>query len=259
MIQTTVDDENVAFKGTILIVDDEAVARMSLAEVLKLEGYQVATAASGEEALRLVDQSELFDLIVLDYRMPGMDGLEVTASLRRNRRTQYIPIMIVTAFGSLEAAVRALRLGVNDFILKPVELNELLARVERLVYPRLVRSGSEFDTGAALPGRQDVEERLAELVFDQGWTVYLLQVRNPVYVKQVADFLAHAEARFVGRWGELEFVVILGQEEAEREYTRLKGTGLPLSVGMVRGQAVGSFADAEGIVAMARKHMTHLG
>ncbi|MEE9617366.1 MAG: response regulator transcription factor [Anaerolineae bacterium] len=113
----------------IMVVDDEAVARVSLAEILRLEGYRVATAASGEEALSLLGKSEPFDLIVLDLKMPGMDGLEVTEVVQE--RSPGTVIILLTAFATLETAIQAIRRGAHDYLLKPCAVPEILESVCR--------------------------------------------------------------------------------------------------------------------------------
>jgi len=113
----------------IMVVDDEAVARVSLAEILRLEGYQVATAASGEEAMSLLSKSDPFDLMVLDLKMPGMDGLEVTEAVQR--QSPGTVIILLTAFATLETAVQAIRQGAHDYLLKPCPIPEVLESVHR--------------------------------------------------------------------------------------------------------------------------------
>lgn len=111
----------------IMVVDDEAVARISLAEILRLEGYQVATAASGEEALSLLDKSEPFDLMLLDLKMPGMDGLAVTEVMQT--RSPGTVIVLLTAFGTLETAIQAIKCGAHDYLLKPCPIPGILESV----------------------------------------------------------------------------------------------------------------------------------
>jgi two-component system KDP operon response regulator KdpE len=113
----------------ILVVDDEATARVSLAEVLRLEGYEIATAASGEEALSLLDKSEPFDLMVLDLKMPGMDGLQVTEAVQETHPGTVI--ILLTAFGKLETAIQAIRQGAHDYLLKPSTIPDILESVRR--------------------------------------------------------------------------------------------------------------------------------
>jgi DNA-binding response OmpR family regulator len=113
----------------ILVVDDEATLRISLAEALRLEGYEVATAASGEEALSLLSKSGPVDLMVLDLKMPGMGGLDVTETVRE----QYpgVVIVLLTAFGTLETAIQAIRQGAHDYLLKPSAIPEILESVRK--------------------------------------------------------------------------------------------------------------------------------
>jgi two-component system KDP operon response regulator KdpE len=113
----------------ILVVDDEAAERITLGEVLRLEGYQVTLAASGEEALALVHQEPAFDLAVLDLRLPGVDGLQVLEGIRRISSETIV--ILITGYGTLETAIQALRKGAYDFLLKPCPVNEVLSAVRR--------------------------------------------------------------------------------------------------------------------------------
>jgi len=113
----------------IMVVDDETTARVSLAEILRLEGYEVATAASGEEALSLLNKSGPFDLMVLDIKMPGMDGLEVTEMVQQE--CPGTTIILLTAFGTLETAIEAIRHGASDYLLKPSSVPEILESVRK--------------------------------------------------------------------------------------------------------------------------------
>jgi DNA-binding NtrC family response regulator len=109
-------------KQKILVVDDEHLIRWSLEQALTKQGYDVTTAASGEEALRCV-QEEAPELILLDIQLPGLDGLEV---LQRTKEIdEDILVIMVTALGVLETAVKAMRMGAYDYINKPFNLDEL--------------------------------------------------------------------------------------------------------------------------------------
>lgn len=113
----------------ILVVDDEATTRISLAELLRLEGYHVQMAASGEEALALMDQEAPFDLMVVDIKMPGIDGLQLTEAVQQ--RSPGTVIILLTAFGSLETAIQALRRGAHDYLLKPCPVSQILESVQK--------------------------------------------------------------------------------------------------------------------------------
>ena len=122
-----------AVLGSILVVDDEAASRESMADCLIEEGYEVARAASGDEALELIEATE-FDLVITDLRMPGMDGLGLLREARRLRpQTLFI---LNTAYASVETAVQALREGAHDYMLKPLVYDDVLAKVSRLLERR---------------------------------------------------------------------------------------------------------------------------
>ncbi|MBN2146446.1 MAG: response regulator transcription factor [Anaerolineales bacterium] len=112
----------------LLVVDDEEAMRRSLAEILRLEGYQVFTASDGDTAITLIGQ-ENFDLVLLDLKMPRTDGLEV---LRHTARVAPdTQVILLTAHGSLESAIEALRQGAYDYLLKPASPAQILASVAR--------------------------------------------------------------------------------------------------------------------------------
>lgn len=113
----------------VLVVDDEATTRISLAELLRLKGYDVSIAASGEDALEVIDRNPPFDLMVLDIKMPGMDGLQLTEAVQQ--RSPDTVIILLTAFGTLETAIQALRRGAHDYLLKPCPVSQILESVRK--------------------------------------------------------------------------------------------------------------------------------
>jgi PAS domain S-box-containing protein len=144
----------------ILIVDDERHNRQLLEVMLTPEGYQLLTAASGEEALAIVSQQPP-DLILLDLMMPDMDGYQVTARIKGNVASRNIPVILVTALDDREARMRGLREGAEDFLTKPVDRAELCVRVRNLL--RLKTYGDYFDKySQRLEG--EVISRTADLV-----------------------------------------------------------------------------------------------
>ncbi len=117
----------------ILIVDDEEIIRESLSFVLTKEGYRVKEASNGREALDLV-KAESFDVVLTDLEMPEMKGIELLENI-----TRFSPetvVVIITAYGSIDSAIAALRKGAVDYILKPVEFDELLVKLRRLLASR---------------------------------------------------------------------------------------------------------------------------
>ncbi len=117
-------------RGTILVAEDEAVARHSMVEVLQEEGYQVYEAANGQAALQVVDERDI-DLILCDLKMPGADGLAVLKQVRE--RSSQTLVLLMTAYGSVETAVEALRWGAQDYLLKPLLFEDLLHKIARLL------------------------------------------------------------------------------------------------------------------------------
>ena len=119
-----------AVLGSILVVDDETVARQSIVEVLREEGYQVYEAADGNAALTLLQEVEV-DVILCDLRMPGADGLTVLKTVR-DAYPQTL-VMLMTAYSSVETVVDALRLGAQDYLLKPLLIDDVLNKIRRLL------------------------------------------------------------------------------------------------------------------------------
>jgi DNA-binding NtrC family response regulator len=121
---------NTAAVGTILIVDDEVEIRESLETLLAMEGYTVQTAATGEDGLiQIGDRS--FDLVLLDLALPGRDGMEILSQIRS--QDTRLPVIMITAYGTVENAVRAMQSGATNFVQKPWDNEKLLADVRAAV------------------------------------------------------------------------------------------------------------------------------
>ncbi len=138
----------------VLVVDDSPDNCFLVQSLLQEEGYVIDLAANGEEALAKIDTFSP-DLLLLDAMMPVMDGYEVTRRMRQNSSLPFIPILLITAYDQLSVA-RGLDIGADDFIRKPVEFDELLARVRSLL--RLKHSVDERDQIARQ--REDFVSRL---------------------------------------------------------------------------------------------------
>ncbi|MGH8008707.1 MAG: response regulator [Candidatus Binatia bacterium] len=122
----------ISHSGTILIVDDEPSNVEYLKQELQEFGYETVSAAHGHEALAKV-AAEAPDLILLDVLMPGMDGFAVCRRLKEQEETQLIPVVIMTALGAREDRITGIEAGADDFLTKPVDPQELLARVQTAV------------------------------------------------------------------------------------------------------------------------------
>jgi DNA-binding NtrC family response regulator len=128
--------------ASVLVADDDAVARDLLVEVLVREGYRVRAAAGGAEAVRLAE-SEVFDLALIDLRMPDVDGLAVLERLRALDPSP--PVLILTAFATMETAIEAIRHGAYDYLSKPFRIDEIKLAVRRVLEAqRLVRENRQF-------------------------------------------------------------------------------------------------------------------
>jgi len=116
-------------EGTILIVDDTPENLTLLRSMLTEKGYRVLAAINGELALKAV-RTNLPDLILLDIRMPGMDGYEVCKQLKSEEKTRKIPVIFISALNEVDDKVKALSLGGVDYITKPFQAEEVLARIK---------------------------------------------------------------------------------------------------------------------------------
>jgi two-component system KDP operon response regulator KdpE len=116
--------------GTVLIVDDERSIRLSLRTVLSNIGFEIVEAARGEEALSLLRTAQL-DAVLLDINMPGIGGVEVCRRMRKE--SARLPIVMLTVQGSEDCKVEALDAGADDYITKPFQLRELIARLRSAV------------------------------------------------------------------------------------------------------------------------------
>jgi heterodisulfide reductase subunit A len=131
----------------VLVVDDELVVRDSLKEWLKDEGFQVDMAESGEEALEKMTR-ETFHLMLLDIKMPGMDGVEVLK--RSNEVRPQLPVVMMTAYATVETAVEAMKFGAVDYLMKPFDPDKLIPLVIQL-YQNIERVGErQIEVGAII-------------------------------------------------------------------------------------------------------------
>jgi PAS domain S-box-containing protein len=130
--QSTTEPQHKTGKPVILIVDDQPQNTELLEAYLVPKGYEIVKAANGEEALEKLSVNQI-DLILLDVMMPGIDGFEVTRRVRADDKTHLLPIILITALKETEDRVKGIEAGCDDFISKPVDKMELLARVQSLL------------------------------------------------------------------------------------------------------------------------------
>lgn len=163
--------------GTILVVDDDQRNVRLMESILRGSGYRVMKAYNGEEALRVVDSGPP-DLLLLDVMMPKMSGFEVCQALKRRYETRLLPIIMVTALNALEDKVQALEYGADDFLSKPINKVELLAKVRSVLRVKALQDEVELQ-------RREIEAANQELIRMQGFKESMMQMvvhdlKNPL-------------------------------------------------------------------------------
>lgn len=154
-----------ATQPTVLVVEDEPAQREVLAYNLEAEGFRVCRAENGEEALIVVDE-DMPDIIVLDWMMPNLSGLEVCRRLKTRRETRGIPVIMLSARSEEVDKVRGLETGADDYVVKPYSVVELMARVRtqlRRVRPSTVGICLEYDDIVLDPETHRVTRKDQEL------------------------------------------------------------------------------------------------
>lgn len=225
----------------ILIVDDEPHIRRILQFLLEQAGYQVVVAADGRQALDLM-AAQRPDLVLLDVMMPHLDGFAVLESLRKDRDGQCTPVIMLTARGESADRVRGLRVGANDYLGKPFDRDELLARVANLL--DAFRSQREANPLTGLPGNHAIERELgARLASGEPFAAMYIDIdrfksfndhygyaRGDRAIDLLSQVLCQAvdavdaDRGFVGHVGGDDFVVLCGSGVAEELATRVLRT-----------------------------------
>ena len=184
----------------LLVVDDEPNLLRAVAACLKAEAYEVSTSRSGHEALRQLAES-IPDLIISDIRMPGMDGYKLARQLRGSPRTALVPIVFLTAKDETADRIEGFRVGVDAYLTKPFEPEELIAvvnailqRVERTHshIARLVSSGNTEDASLSLQDETltDAENRVAVAV-SRGLSNKEIAAELEISVRTVENHISH--------------------------------------------------------------------
>ncbi len=136
-----------ANQPSVLVVEDEAAQREVLEYNLQAEGYEVARAENGDDALLLVEEAPP-DVIILDWMLPGVSGIEICRRLKSQTKTRSIPVIMLTARSEEGDRVRGLEIGADDYVVKPYSVVELMARVRtqlRRIRPTTVGMRLEFE------------------------------------------------------------------------------------------------------------------
>jgi putative two-component system response regulator len=194
-------------KPVILVVDDQPQNIELLEAYLVPEGYEILTAANGEEALGKLSGNQI-DLILLDVMMPGMDGFEVTRRVRQNDSYRLLPIILVTALRETEDRVKGIEAGCDDFISKPVDKMELLARVRSLVKVKAyndLMSNYRTELESEVTSRtEELKHALERIKADSLETIYRLSMASEYKDKETGAHIkrmSHYSAAVARRMG----------------------------------------------------------
>ena len=222
----------------ILIVEDQPNTAAMLTSYFEAQGYEIDAVGWGEDALAFVENT-IPDLIMLDIRLPDIDGYEVCRRLRAHQRTKYVPIIFLTEKSERGDRLMGLELGAVDYITKPFDVQELRLRVRNVLRRSNMERLSHPITG--LPTAPLSDERLRELLTTSGWAILSVGLRglknfSETYgfvarddvMRAVALILSHivkeipASDAFVGHLDDANFFVVLAPDKVEQAQQALR-------------------------------------
>jgi DNA-binding response OmpR family regulator len=174
-------------KQTILVVEDDLDVAEMLNAYFRVQGYEVVTVNWGEDAIRAC-RANRPDLIILDIRLPDIDGYEVARQVRNNRRLQDIPIIFLTEKRSRADRLQGLQLGADDYVIKPFDIQELRLRVRNAL--KRSSQGTLSNAVTGLPEGPLVDERLAECLQTVEWGVLIISLQNLEKFRDAYGFVA---------------------------------------------------------------------
>lgn len=174
-------------KPKLLIVEDDLDLSEMVSSYFRVQNYDVLTAAWGEEALQVANVNPL-DLIMLDIRLPDIDGFELCRQLRTNRKTMDIPIIFLTEKRDRVDKLQGLELGVVDYITKPFDIQELRLRVRNAINRAQMPAAANPVTD--LPEGELVDEKLTALLEKKGWAILQLSIESLSIFRERYGFVA---------------------------------------------------------------------
>lgn len=226
-------------KPHILIVEDDLDLSEMLNAYFRVQNYEVLTAAWGEEALKVADENTL-DLVILDIRLPDIDGYELCRRLRIQRKTQDIPVIFLTEKRDRVDKLQGLELGVVDYVTKPFDIQELRLRVRNAI--NRAKRPSMINPVTDLPEGEMVDEKLKEMVGSEAkWAVLQITVGSLDSFRERYGFVAAddvlravalmvrnavrehgSEEDFIGQIAQDDFVVITRADQVSAISERIK-------------------------------------
>jgi len=178
-----VEDE----KATLLIVEDDLDIADMLNAYFRIQGYEVLTVNWGEDGVRAAQTSSP-DLVILDIRLPDIDGFEVARRLRASRKTKSLPIIFLTEKRERKDRLAGLELSADDYITKPFDIQELRLRVRNTL--QRARRGTLTNPITGLPEGYLVNERLADCLNESNWALLVISMRNLDAFRETYGFVA---------------------------------------------------------------------
>ncbi|HKG55492.1 MAG TPA: response regulator [Anaerolineales bacterium] len=174
-------------KSKILIVEDDLDVAEMLNAYFRVQGYDVFTVNWGEDGVRAA-QTVLPDLMILDIRLPDIDGYEVARRVRTDRRTNQIPIIFLTEKRERIDRLQGFEVGADDYITKPFDVQELRLRVRNAL--KRVSQGSLTNPVSGLPEGPLVEERLSDVIHKSGWALLHICINHLDTFREAYGFVA---------------------------------------------------------------------
>jgi PleD family two-component response regulator len=174
-------------KSKILIVEDDPDIAEMLNAYFRVQGYEVFTVNWGEDGVRAA-QTVAPDLMILDIRLPDIDGYEVARRVRSDRRTNEIPIIFLTEKRERVDRLQGFEVGADDYITKPFDVQELRLRVRNAL--KRVSQGSLTNPVSGLPEGGLVDERLSEVIHKSGWALLLISISHLESFREAYGFVA---------------------------------------------------------------------
>jgi PleD family two-component response regulator len=174
-------------KQRILIVEDDVDIATMLRIYFEAQGYEILVAGRGRDALEL-SRRQLPHVVVLDIRLPDIDGYEVCRQLRKNLRTSHIPILFLTQKDERSDKIAGLELGADDYITKPFDIEELRLRVQNALRRAAYESLTSPVTG--LPSSRLIEDQLKQLLRTANWSVLYIGIKHYQPFTEVYGFVA---------------------------------------------------------------------
>jgi CheY-like chemotaxis protein len=229
----------------VLVVDDDPTNREFLVRRLQRRGYTITTAASGLEALQQID-THTFDLVLLDIMMPGMDGLHVLKQVRQKVSMADLPIVIASARHQSDDVIRALQLGANDYITKPMDFEVAVARIEtHLSLKRLAAAQKSGHTGVQRIGRTishfRIEEKIGVGGMGEVYRARDLKLGRVVAIKMLSDRFAGDDQKMRHLIREAKAASLLNHPNVATVYDVIEaGSGTFVTMEYIDGETLAS-------------------